>query len=122
VLACGGYRSGSTLQYNLAGEYVERLNAGRRIGLVDPPQAARLRELPGVIDALGLAVGKSHHAVSAEQSFGGDEEAWSALRKEGRLLLLYSVRDPRDVVASMARFFGPLRPGFCARRSGARRS
>lgn len=26
VLACGGYRSGSTLQYNLVGEYVERIN------------------------------------------------------------------------------------------------
>ena len=67
-----GYRSGSTLQYNLVGEYVERVNAGRRIGLLDPPEAMRLwEELWGVVDAIEIAVAKTHHAVSGFQDFGG---------------------------------------------------
>jgi hypothetical protein len=105
ILACGGYRSGSTLQYNLAGEYVERVNVGRRIGLVDPPQAALLAQLWSVVDALGLAVAKSHHAGPVFQQFDGHGHAWSELWAQGRVVLIYSVRDWRDVVASMSRTF-----------------
>ena len=107
VLACGGYRSGSTLQYNLVGEYVERVNRGRRIGLLDPPEAALLRRgLWGIVDAMGLAVAKSHHAVSGFQDFGGAERVWSELAGQGLIQPVYSVRDWRDVAYSMSRKFG----------------
>lgn len=115
MLACGGYRSGSTLQYNLIGEYVERANVGRRIGLLDPPQAALLRRggLWGIVDALGVAVAKSHHAVSEVVDYGGAEEVWPELRAAGLLTPVYSVRDWRDVVWSMSRQFGlPVRDLF----------
>ncbi|QIN80533.1 hypothetical protein GBA65_20735 [Rubrobacter marinus] len=107
VLACGGYRSGSTLQYNLIGEYVERVNGGRRIGLLDPPEAARLwRGLWGIVGAMGLAVAKSHHAVGGFQDFGGAERVWSELAERGLIAPVYSVRDWRDVAYSMSRKFG----------------
>lgn len=107
MLACGGYRSGSTLQYNLVGEYVERINGGRRIGLLDPPEAFRLwRELWSVVDAMGLAVAKSHHAVDGFQDFGGAERVWSELDERGLIEPIYSVRDWRDVAYSMSRKFG----------------
>ena len=107
VLACGGYRSGSTLQYNLVGEYVERVNGGRRVGLLDPPEAAKLwNGLWGIVDALGLAVAKSHHAVSGFQDFGGAERVWSELGARGLIYPVYSVRDWRDVAYSMSRKFG----------------
>ena len=107
VLACGGYRSGSTLQYNLVGEYVERVNGGRRVGLLDPPEAARLWPgLWGMVDAMGLAVAKSHHAVSGFQDFDGAEHVWHELGEHGLILPVYSVRDWRDVAYSMSRKFG----------------
>lgn len=107
MLACGGYRSGSTLQYNLVGEYVERMNVGRRIGLLDPPEAALLRKrLWNVVDAVGVAVAKTHHAVSGVVDYGGAEEVWPELRKAGLLAPVYSVRDWRDVAFSMSRKFG----------------
>jgi hypothetical protein len=106
VLACGGYRSGSTLQYNLVGEYVERANRGRRIGLLDPPQAAVLRgELWGVVDAIGVAVAKTHHVVSGIVDYGGAEAVWPELREAGLFSPVYSVRDWRDAAYSMSRQF-----------------
>lgn len=62
VLSCGGYRTGSTLQYNLIGEYAERANAVRRIGFVEPGQAALLGEVWSFVEALGVAVAKCHLA------------------------------------------------------------
>ena len=107
MLACGGYRSGSTLQYNLVGEYVERVNKGRRIGLLDPPQASGLwHGLWGIVDAMGLAVAKSHHAVGGFQDFGGAERVWSELDALGLIQPIYSVRDWRDAAYSMSRKFG----------------
>ena len=105
IVACGGFRSGSTLQYNLAGEYVEHLRAGRRIGYVDPPEAARLLQLSPMVDALGLPVAKSHDLAPGFRDWGGEDEAWREWARRGRLLPIYSIRDFRDVIASMARKF-----------------
>jgi hypothetical protein len=106
VLACGGYRSGSTLQYNLAGEYLERMNLGRRIGLVEPPAAAMLRGNWSIVDAIGLAVAKCHHATELYRDWGGAGSTWRELVREGRAEPLYTFRDWRDVAASMCRKFG----------------
>jgi hypothetical protein len=95
------------LQYNLVGEYVERANVGRRIGLLDPPEAALLRnKLWGIVDAVGVAVAKTHHAVSGVVDYGGAEKVWPELREAGLLAPVYSVRDWRDVAFSMSRKFG----------------
>lgn len=101
VLSCGGYRSGSTLQYNLAGEYAERANAGRRVGFVEPEQVALLDAVWSFVEALGVAVAKCHLAPGA-----GDGSAhWRRFAEQGRLLAVYTVRDWRDVVHSWSRMF-----------------
>ena len=85
---------------------MERVNAGRRIGLLDPPEAARLwTGLWGIVDAMGLAVAKSHHAVAGFQDFGGAERVWSELSDRGLIQPVFSVRDWRDVAYSMSRKF-----------------
>jgi len=101
VLSCGGYRSGSTLQYNLAGEYAERANAGRRIGFVEPEQVALLDQGWSFVEALGVAVAKCHLAPAA----AGGSERWRRFAGQGRLLAVYTVRDWRDVVHSWSRMF-----------------
>jgi hypothetical protein len=106
ILAAGGYRSGSTIQYNLVGEYVERVNLGRRIGLVEPPLAAVLRGSWSLVEAIGIAVAKCHHAVAGYRDWSGHETTWPELCAEGRAIAIYTVRDWRDVAASMSRKFG----------------
>ena len=101
VLSCGGYRSGSTLAYNLLGGWAEQAGVGRRVGYLEPEQVPLLDGLHSVLDALGVAVGKAHH--SPGQPAGGD---WTALLAAGRLLPVMTLRDPRDVVASFARAYG----------------
>lgn len=101
VLACGGYRSGSTLQYNLVGEYVERANLGRRIGFVEPEQAALLDDVWSFVEALGVAVAKCHLAPAVDER----SRAWRDLRRRERLLPVYTVRDWRDVAHSWSRMF-----------------
>jgi hypothetical protein len=102
LLACGGYRSGSTLQYNLAGEYTERALLGRRIGFVEPEQATLLPQVWSFVEALGTAVGKTHLAPGVERS----DRTWDALLEEDRLCPVYTVRDWRDVAHSWTRKFG----------------
>lgn len=100
LLSVGGYRSGSTYAYNLLGEYVERVNAGRRIGYVEPEQVPLLEGLWSVVEALGVAVGKAHHSPAIPE--GG---AWEGLLAGGRLLALCTMRDWRDVLHSFSRVY-----------------
>ncbi|RJK93820.1 hypothetical protein [Vallicoccus soli] len=102
LLACGGYRSGSTLAYNLLGEHAERSLAGARLGYVEPEQVPLL-DGPAwsFVEALGVAVAKAHHSPAIPE--GAD---WSGLLARGRLLPVLTLRDWRDVLHSFCRAFG----------------
>ncbi len=101
LLACGGYRSGSTLTYNLLGEHAERSLVGRRIGYVEPGQVELIAGPAwSFVAALGVAVGKAHHSPAIPE--GGP---WQRLL-DGRLLAVCTVRDWRDVLHSFSRVYG----------------
>jgi hypothetical protein len=119
VVAAGGFRSGSTLQYNLIGEYVERLNVGRRIGIIRAPAVAALRDNWTIVESLGIAVAKTHEPPFTRLAASGTETApqtpWQDLFRADRLIPLYSVRDWRDVAVSMCRKFQlNVRDLFCS--------
>ena len=99
VIAAGGYRSGSTLQYNLLGIYLERLGLGRRVGYFEPDDLDSLPELEG----LGMV--KSHHVARGPMGFS-NPEAWVPLVESGLAVPLSTQRDERERRASMARKFG----------------
>lgn len=103
LLSCGGYRSGSTYCYNLLGEYVERLNRGRRIGYVEPVQVPMLPEVWSFFAAMGVAVGKSHNSPGTAD--GAD--AWPELLAQPAtsVVPVCTVRDLRDVLHSFSRKF-----------------
>jgi len=92
VLACGGYRSGSTLQYNVVGEYAERAGIGRRIGFVEPDQAAVLPQVWSFVEALGTAVAKCAdgavdprtllHADHVGDPDGGGWRSWTPAERD----------------------------------------
>ncbi len=101
LLACGGYRSGSTFAYNLLGEHVERALAGVRLGCVEPEQVDLLTgPVWSFVGALGVAVGKAHHSPAIPEGGG-----WEALL-DGRLRPVCAVRDWRDVLHSFCRVYG----------------
>lgn len=103
LLSCGGYRSGSTYLYNLTGEYVERANAGRRIGYLEPSQVPLLGQLWSVVEALGVAVAKSHNSPGT--AAGAD--CWPSLLASPATTVVpvCTVRDFRDVLYSFSRMF-----------------
>ena len=88
VICAGMYRSGSTWQYLVAGELLDRIPGGRRLGYVGRDEFPALAPA----DAGPPRVLKSHegHTVCAE---------WLAV---GTAKCLYSYRDMRDVAFSMA--------------------
>lgn len=102
LVAAGGYRSGSTLQYNLIGAYLERLGVGRRFGLVDPDDVERLVADTEQSDAISVV--KSHHAVGDYQSFVRPT-AWVDEMRAGRARALTTTRDIDAVRRSMMRKF-----------------
>ena len=104
LLSCGGYRSGSTYCYNLVGEYVERANIGRRVGYLEPSQVPQLSGMWSLVDAIGLAVGKSHNAPGTAEG----AEAWPALLDDAATDVrpICTIRDFRDVLHSFSRKFG----------------
>jgi len=104
VLAAGGYRSGSTLQYNLVGEYLEQVGSGCRAGYLEGDAAATLLPIWSLVDQVGLAVVKTHYAVTG--SAAGAATSWLDLVADGRAVPLMSLRDWHDVAASMCRKFG----------------
>lgn len=89
VICAGMKRSGSTVQYQLVSEVVERSDMGRRIGYVLPDEFSAVdRDLAS---EQGLAVAKSHDFIPLleEKQFGT------------RVRVVYVFRDIRDVVVSM---------------------
>lgn len=88
VFCCGLMRSGSTLQYQLASELVERSGRGQRV----PWTPAG--EVPSLVEA---------HAGSAEQLVVKVHSTTEEIRREfleGRAVGLFIYRDMRDAVAS----------------------
>ncbi|MEX2256601.1 MAG: hypothetical protein WEC34_14260 [Acidimicrobiia bacterium] len=104
ILACGGYRSGSTLQYNLLAEYAELAGLGSRLGFVNPHEAHAAVTSLRVSDR-GVGVAKCHHVVAGYHDFRSRDEAWAELTQSAEVLPIYSLRDWRDVAASMCRKF-----------------
>jgi len=109
LIAAGGYRSGSTLQYNLIGAYFERLGIGRRFGLVDPDDVARLAAETAGNNSISVV--KSHHAVGDYQMFARPT-AWVEEMQAGRARALTTRRDITAVRHSMVRKFGLTKHGL----------
>lgn len=104
IVVIGGYRTGSTLQYNLVGHYLEAAGLGRRLGLVDPDDVA-VRLLPELERSDDLLVAKCHHLA---EGFGRFENptAWRPVVESGIAVPISTTRDRADVERSMCRKFG----------------
>jgi len=90
VFICGGYRSGSTLHYNLVSAIVEKENKGKRIKIVQPKNFGefKLRHQ----DYKKFKIYKSHILTpSIREEF-----------ENNNALAIQSKRDIRDVVVSFA--------------------
>ncbi len=104
IVAAGGYRSGSTLQYNLLGVYLEAAELGGRVGLVDPDELQALGEQQWT-PSDGIGVAKSHHVVEGFRQFERPN-AWEIEVLERRARPISTVRDIQGTRRSMCRKFG----------------
>ncbi len=88
---CGGMiRAGSTLQYQIASELIERADLGRRTTFIPPADhAAALADPP----PFGLSTFKTHQLT----------DPVAAQCRAGGAVALYIFRDLRDVVSSFQR-------------------
>lgn len=89
IFCCGGQRSGSTLQFNLVCELVERLQIGQRIEYVKPEDFPNIKAEYSNYN--GYKIFKSHILT----------ETIKAELLKGNALGVYSYRDIRDVVVSL---------------------
>lgn len=104
IICCGALRSGSTLQYQIVSEIVERKGLGRRIGFIEPTALPPLFEEHS--DAKEYLVLKSHYLTPE-------------IRREferGNARGIYSFRDIRDVVVSMMNKENKRFEAFASRR------
>ena len=92
IFCAGMMRSGSTLQYQLAAELVERRGLGRRLGYAAEADFPRVRRAADA-GTSGCKVFKAHTCTAEMQSLFG----------EGRACALYIFRDLRDVALSLMR-------------------
>jgi len=90
ILCVGMYRAGSTWQYLVTSDLVERHLGGRRLGFLDGEQFAA-HEASCATDAVPHVL-KSHDA----------HPRFAAALAQGRALAVYSYRDLRDVAFSLA--------------------
>jgi hypothetical protein len=102
VLIAGGYRTGSTLQYNLLGQYLEHAGLGRRIGYVLPDDAESA--VAALATADGLAVAKCHQIAPGFHDYR-TPDAWGRLVERGTAVAVLTHRDPAGVERSMCRKF-----------------
>jgi hypothetical protein len=91
IFCCGMYRSGSTVQYQIAAEIVERSKLGQRVGSIVYDDFIALSEKYKNTDT--ILVAKAHHCF---------EEARESL-SSGGAKGIYSYRDLRDVVVSWSK-------------------
>lgn len=89
IFCCGMYRSGSTLQYQIAVDLVTRRGLGSGLGYLLPEKFRAMAARPG--EENEFKVIKTHAFIpEAEQ-----------LLRSGKAKALYSYRDIRDVIASL---------------------
>jgi hypothetical protein len=91
LLCCGMIRSGSTLQYQVVAELVERNQRGRRAGFIDEQNAADA--LAGARATAGMVVLKTHQLIPELR----------AAAQQGNARVLYTFRDLRAVAVSAMR-------------------
>ncbi len=104
VVVVGGYRTGSTLQYNLVGLYLEESGQGRRIGLLDPDDVDEV--LPREVAlGTGVLIAKCHHLAAGFGNFR-DPTAWQRYVESGVAVPLSTRRQHDEVERSMSRKFG----------------
>jgi hypothetical protein len=97
----GGYRTGSTLQYNLVGTYLEKIGYGRRIGRTPPDETDRLIEELAKTPEM-ILVTKTHHVVQCFRNFR-NPTAWADLIMAGEARAMVTNREFSDVKRSMIR-------------------
>lgn len=106
VVVAGGYRTGSTLQYNLLGEYLEHAGLGRRLGYVMTDDADAAVEKAASAD--GVAVAKCHQIAPGFHDYR-NPGAWGDLVRRQAAVAVLTHRDSASMERSMCRKFG-LRP------------
>ena len=106
VIIAGGFRSGSTLQYNLLGEYVEHAGLGRRIGYVNPDESDAVVVAAAVTP--GLMVAKCHTIAPGFHAFER-AGAWGDHVRSGAAVAVLTHREQAGTERSMCRKFD-IRP------------
>jgi hypothetical protein len=91
LVCCGMIRSGSTVQYQVVAELVERHRLGRRVGFIEDQNAADV--LSDARTTPGAVVLKAHQLIPALRQ----------LVKGGTATLFYTFRDLRAVAVSAMR-------------------
>lgn len=103
IVVVGGYRTGSTLQYNLLGEYLEHAGLGRRLGYVLPDDADEV--VQSTRSAGGFGVAKCHHLAVGFRPLH-DEAAWGDIVRRGHAIAVSTTRPRGEFERSMCRKFG----------------
>ena len=104
IFCCGMIRSGSTLQYQLVSEIIRSKNIGKSLGWTTPQDFQDLYQREN--DETKILVVKSHDFIAQA----------TQLSNEGKAKFVYSYRDIRDVIISIAHkydksFLGVIRAG-----------
>ena len=100
----GGFRTGSTLLYNLMGVYLECADMGVRVGLVDPDDVDKLPEWYN-LNKNKLLVAKSHMIAASTFFSFKNPSAWADLLNSNDAKAIMSIRDESEVKISIARKF-----------------
>ena len=103
VVIAAGYRTGSTLQYNLLGTYLEHAGLGRRGGYVNPDEADRF--VAALPQGDQVVVVKCHQIAEGFPTFA-HPGAWGDRVRRGEAVAVSTERKPAAVERSMCRKFG----------------
>jgi len=107
IVVGGGFRTGSTLLYNIIGIYLEDIGLGKRVGLVTPDETCKLPQLYNQINRR-ILICKTHVIASSSISYFNhiqNPDAWARLLDSGDARSVMSLRNEVAVKASIARKF-----------------